>query len=296
SKKYHLKGHKKYIKALNNVSFSVQEGETFGILGPNGAGKTTLISLLTTLLIPSSGYAIIDGYNILKDSVKIRSKIALVSGGKMNYNRITGYANLKFFCKIYDIPNYKEKIKKVVKEFELDQWLHEYVERYSSGMKIKLSLCKIFLINPKIIFLDEPTIGLDVTTTNFVINKLKSIDNTIFLASHNMSVVEKLCDRIAFINKGKIEKIGNKEYIKKISHQGINLIIEVERKINNLKEDLKNQFFINSIKELKNGLKITLTDRKFYKDLFFILTNYNITSIREEVPSLEEIFLNEFKN
>ena len=184
-----------------------------GLLGPNGAGKTTLIQILTTLLQPTSGHAIIDGYNILKKPKQIKAKVGLMLESEMLYYRITAYDNLKFFCKLYRIPNYKDKIYDIIENFGLKEWLNQYVENFSSGMKMKLALCRTLLLNPKILFLDEPTVGMDVKTISFIIEKLKKVKKTIILTSHDMSLVEKLCDRVAFINKGEILKIGTIEEI-----------------------------------------------------------------------------------
>ncbi|GAH97259.1 unnamed protein product, partial [marine sediment metagenome] len=110
--------------------------------------------------------------------------------------------------RIYEVPNYKEKISYLAKDFGLEKWLNQYVENFSSGMKMKLALCRTLLLDRKILFLDEPTLGLDVKSIALIIKKLKKLKKTIFLTSHDMGVVEKLCDRIAFINNGKIVKIG----------------------------------------------------------------------------------------
>ncbi|MFX0001877.1 MAG: ABC transporter ATP-binding protein [Candidatus Hodarchaeota archaeon] len=290
SKIYHLKN-KKLIHALDNVNIRVDEGEKFGLLGPNGAGKTTLISILSTLIQPSSGYAIIDGYNVLKNPNNIKNIIALMLGNDMIYYRITGYANLKFYCKVYGIKDYKKKIEDIAKEFELYNWLNEYVERYSSGMKCKLSLCRVLLSDPKILFLDEPTLGLDVKTTKFIIDKLKKSDKTIFLTSHNMDVVEKLCDRIAFLNYGKIIKLGTKEELRELLQKGVNVFIGIVENKRDLQQELEQQNFITDITNEKKGLIIELLERDYYIKLFPIFSKYRITKIQELEMSVEDLFL-----
>ena len=291
SKIYQLKGHDKRILALNNINLKIKEGEIFGLLGPNGAGKTTLVQILTTLLQPTSGYAVIDGYNVLKYPLEIKKRVGLMLGASMLYYRITGYDNLKFFCKIYNIRNYKEMILKVAKEFELDNWLSQYVEKYSLGMKLKLSLCRALLINPSILFLDEPTLGLDVKVTLFVIDRLKSLNKTIFLTSHNMTVVEKLCNRIAFINKGNIIKVGTQEELKSLMKYEIKISIEISNNKKEFKKELNQQNFIHNITENKSGFIITLKNKKYYKDLFSILSKYNIEKINERELTLENLFV-----
>ncbi|MBA7539269.1 Vitamin B12 import ATP-binding protein BtuD [subsurface metagenome] len=289
SKKYHLKKGK-IIHALDDVNIQINDGEKFGLLGPNGAGKTTMISILSTLIQPSSGYAIIDGDNILKKN-NIKSKIALMLGNDMIYYRITGYANLKFFCKIYGVKDYKKKIIQVAKEFEIEKWLNEYVERYSSGMKCKLSLCRILLSDPKILILDEPTLGLDVKTTNFIIDKLKHLDKTIFLTSHNMEVVDKLCRKIAFINNGKIIKLGSKEELREAMQKRVRIFIGIDENKSRLEQELIQQDFISNITIEETGLTIELLKRSYYNKLYPIFSKYKITKIQEIELSVEDLFL-----
>lgn len=291
TKNYKLKGQNTKITALNKVNISVKEGEIFGLLGPNGAGKTTIIKILTTLLQPTSGYAIIDGYNILTSPKKSKSKVALMLESDMLYYRITGYDNLKFVSKIYKIPNYKEKINTMAKEFGLKKWLHQYVSNYSSGMKMKLALFRTILLNRKILFLDEPTLGLDVKTTSFIVNKLKNIQSTIFLTSHNMNVVEKLCNRIAFIDKGNILRIGTKEDLRKYGQHEIKIIVDIFENKNQLKRELEQQIFIKEIIDTKSGFIISLKKREYYKSLFSILSKYSLQRVKELDLTLEELFL-----
>jgi len=293
SKKYHLKG-KKSIQALSDISISIKEGEKFGLLGPNGAGKTTMISILSTLIQPSGGYAIIDGDHILKKPYNIKKKIALMLGNEMIYYLITGYANLKFFCKIHDVKDYRNKIKQISKEIGLEKWLNEYVERYSTGMKSKLALCRILLSDPKILFLDEPTLGLDVKSTNFIIDKLKNSKKTIFLTSHNMNVVEKLCTTFAFIDNGKVVKSGSKEDLIKVLQKRVKIFVGLDENKNKLKQELEQKDFIVKVKEQNNGLILEILKRKNYNNLFPIFGKYNINRIQEIDFSIEDLFISLF--
>lgn len=292
TKIYKLKGQEKEVSALNKINISIFEGEKFGLLGPNGAGKTTLIQILTSLKQPTSGYAILDGYNILKKPKQAKSNVALMLGSDMLYYRITGYDNLKFFCKIYNVPNYKEKIFKLAKEFGIEKWLNQYVENFSSGMKMKLALCRTLLLERKILFLDEPTLGMDVKSIDFIVKKLKILNNTIFLTSHNMNVVEKLCDRIGFINHGKLLKIGTKEDIQGFLETDIRIEIRISKNKDELKSELKKQEYLNQIIDNKNSIIVHLKKRENYKDLLTILSKYQILSIKERDLSLEDMFLN----
>ena len=291
TKTYVLKGRNEVITALNNINISIRKNEIFGLLGPNGAGKTTLIQILTTLLNPTSGYATIDGFNIIKNPKKAKNKVALMLESDMLYYRITAYANLKFFCKIYNIPNYKQKIDTMAREFGLHKWLNQYVENFSSGMKMKLALLRTLLLDREILFLDEPTLGLDVKNINFIIQKIKDYNKTIFLTSHDMSVVEKLCDRIAFIDKGNILKIGTQNELKDSMQKEIKIKLDLYKDRKKLLEELNRIEFVKEIYEVKEGLVILIKERTNYKDLFFILSKYQITKIKELDLSLEDLFL-----
>jgi len=291
SKIYKLKGKDKSITALNNINISIKEGEIFGLLGPNGAGKTTMISILTTLLQPTKGYAIIDGYNVLKKPKKVKSRVSLMLDDQMLYFRLKGYDNLKFFCKLYKIRDYREKIYRIAKEFELENWLNQLVENYSSGMKMKLALCRTLLLERRILFLDEPTVGLDVKSVSFITKKLKDIDCTIFLTSHDMNVVEKLCNRIAFINKGNILKIGTKDDVKKLEQKEIEVEVEIEKDKEILKSELNQYGFISNVVDINNKLIISIKSRQDYKNLLLILGKYNVLKVKERELTLGDLFL-----
>jgi len=289
TKIYKLKG--RNITALNNINISIRKNEIFGLLGPNGAGKTTLIQILTTLLQPTSGYAIIDGFDIIKKPNKAKNRVALMLESDMLYYRITAYANLKFFCKIYNIPNYKQKIDKLAKEFGLHKWLNQYVENFSSGMKMKLALLRTLLLERNILFLDEPTLGLDVNSVNFIVEKIKEYNKTIFLTSHDMGVVEKLCDRVAFIKKGNIVKIGTQNELKDLTQIDIRIKINIAEDKLKLIKELNTVDFITNCVEENGSLLVYIKSRDKYKDLLLILSNYKITRIKELDLSLEELFV-----
>ena len=292
SKTYYLKGKERIIKALDNVNLTIKKGEIFGLLGPNGAGKTTLIQILTTLLRPTSGYALIDGYHLLKDPISIKAKVALMLESDMLYYRIKAYDNLKFFCKLYDVQNYKQKINQMAKRLGIENWLDQLVEKLSSGMKMKLALCRTLLIERDILFLDEPTLGMDVNTIALFVDIIRNFKGTIILASHDLSVVEKLCDRIAFINQGKITNIGTQDEVKVLIESDINIEISLRQQKQELLSDLQKQDFIIEITEPRKDLvRIRLKERSNYRPLLELLSNYDIMKIKEVETSLEKLFL-----
>ena len=291
TKIYKLKNQKQDLRALDNVNISIKEGEIFGLLGPNGAGKTTMIQILTTIKNPTSGYATIGGHNILKKPKQAKERIALMLEHRMLYFRITGYDNLKFFCKIYKVPHDKARIHAMAEEFGLNKWLNQYVENYSNGMMMKLALCRTLLLNRSILILDEPTLGLDVQTRAFIINKLKSLNKTILLTSHDMGVVERLCDRIAFIKNGKIVKFGTKEDIKQLAQAEIKIEIEIFKNKSQLRQELTQQEFVKEIFETHQGLTIIINNRNDFNDLLLTLGKYPVLKLKEYEPTLEDLFI-----
>lgn len=211
---------KKTIEALKGISFTVNEGEIFGLLGPNGAGKTTTIKILTTLLAPSSGAAEIFGYKCFGEERFIRAKINFIFGGERGlYWRLSAYENLQYFGDIYKIPGkvLKERIPKLIKLVNLEGREHEKVEGFSKGMKQRLQIARGLINDPQVLFLDEPTLGLDpvgAKDLRNIILKLKEEGKTILLTTHYMYEADELCDRIAIINNGEIVDLGTSKELK----------------------------------------------------------------------------------
>lgn len=195
--------------AVDHISFSVNKGEVFGFLGPNGAGKTTTISMLCTLMQPSSGEASIGGFDVVKDANEVRKRIGVVTEKLIVYDRLTPIENLKLFGRLYDIPNKRlnTKIEELLKLVDLWEWRKSLVGNFSSGMRQRLNLIRALIHDPEIIFLDEPTVGLDPATARNIrdlIIKLNQKGNTIILTTHQMEVAEKISQRICIIDNGKI--------------------------------------------------------------------------------------------
>lgn len=211
---------KKTVDALKGISFAVQEGEIFGLLGPNGAGKTTTIKILTTLLAPTAGEAKVLGYNCFGQEKYIRDKINFIFGGERGlYWRLSAYENLQYFGDIYKVPGkvLKERIPQLIKLVGLEGREHEKVENFSKGMKQRLQIARGLINDPRILFLDEPTIGLDpigAKDLRDIIIQLKQKGKTILLTTHYMYEADELCDRIALINDGEIIDIGTSKSLK----------------------------------------------------------------------------------
>lgn len=292
TKRYKMKGEAEPLTALNNVNLKVKEGEIFGLLGPNGAGKTTLVSILTGLLQPSEGYAKVLGRNVLKEQYFVKKNVGLMLGSDMIYYRLTGYRNLKFFCKIYNISDYKKKIKDIFETLGLTSKLNQLVETYSSGMKIKLALARILLMDAKILFLDEPMLGLDPIIVKEVMNILKNLKKTILITSHQMNVVESMCSKIAFLKQGNIIKIDTKENYVKFLQKEIKIQIKIGLdKIIEFTDELSTLNYISDIERKKDIVYFNIQDRIAYPKIFGILQKYPIKQIKELETSLEDIFI-----
>jgi ABC-2 type transport system ATP-binding protein len=200
----------KEIVAVDDVSFEIEEGELFGLLGPNGAGKTTTTKMLTTLLIPTSGTAAVKGFDVVKDADQVRRRIGFIFGGERGlYWRLSGIDNLRYFASLYNVDpdTTKKRIEYLLDMVGLNGRGEEKVQGYSRGMKQRLHVARTLLHNPDILFLDEPTLGLDpVGAREFrqVILNLQSEKKTILLTTHYMFEADALCDRIAVINHGRI--------------------------------------------------------------------------------------------
>jgi len=197
-------------EALRGVSLAVEAGEIFGLLGPNGAGKTTLTKILSTLLLPSSGVARVLGLDVVRQTEALRPRIGLVLGGERGlYTRISGRENLRYFADLYGVPLSERdaRIREVLARVGLTEAADRRVEEYSRGMKQKLHIARGILHRPSVLFLDEPTIGLDPKSareTRKLIRSLVSDGVTIFLTTHYMFEAEELCHRIAILSKGRI--------------------------------------------------------------------------------------------
>jgi len=207
--------------ALDGIDFSVKKGELFGLIGPNGAGKTTTVKILTTLLTQTSGEAFILGLDIRKDLYEIRRRIGIVFGGERGlYNRVSALDNLRYFSDLYGVDPAvaKLRIPELLKAVGLADRADERVEKYSRGMKQRLHIAKALVHDPELLFLDEPTIGLDpggARDIRNMIREMRSQGKTILLTTHYMFEAEELCQRVAVISKGKIVALDTPSELKR---------------------------------------------------------------------------------
>lgn len=223
----------KNITALNNISFEILKGECVGIIGPNGAGKTTLIKILSTFLLPSFGTVLINNKNVVNEYKEIRNNINYVYGGDRGlYWRLSVYDNLYFFGTLYKISKRDliEKISKLLYDLNIEDLKFRRIETLSKGQKQRIQIARGLLNSPKVLLLDEPTIGLDPVGTkklHEIIIKMKEEGRTILITSHYMSEIENLCNKIVFINDGKIiENLSTKTLKEKYLNSGFKTLEE----------------------------------------------------------------------
>jgi sodium transport system ATP-binding protein len=213
------------ITAVNQVSFQVNKGEIFGLLGENGAGKTTTLRMLATMLKPSSGTATLAGYDLVTQPEQVRSSIGILFGGESGlYDRLSAAENIAYFGRLNNMKEgqIKERIKELTKVFNMEEYIDRKAGKFSKGMKQKVAFARSIIHNPDIMLFDEPTSGLDVSAIRNVhefIMDCKAQGKTIVLSSHTMSEVEKLCDRIGIIHKGRLVALGSIEELQQ-EHQG----------------------------------------------------------------------------
>ncbi|MCW6086525.1 MULTISPECIES: ABC transporter ATP-binding protein [Clostridium] len=223
------------VTAVNNINFKVTDGEILGLLGENGAGKTTTLRMLATMLKITEGQALINGHDVSKEADKVRGQIGILFGGEVGlYDRLTARENIKYFAELNGMSEEEtnKSIEELAKNLDMTEYLDRRVGKFSRGMKQKVAIARSIVHNPSVVLFDEPTIGLDVTSAKIVqdfILKCKSDGRTIIFSSHTIPEVEKLCDRIVIIHKGKIVEEGK--------------LKELEEKYNNSIEEI----FVNLI-------------------------------------------------
>lgn len=288
------------VLAVDNISFEVYEKEIFGFLGPNGAGKTTTINMLNTLIKPTKGYAEIAGLQLGKDDAKIRAIIGLVPQELTADDELTGMENILLQASLYDVDKRmaKERAKELLEMVELTDAANRLVKTYSGGMRRRLELVMGLIHRPKILFLDEPTLGLDVQTRAKIWEYIKMLRNeygvTIFMTTHYMDEADKLCDRIGIIDNGKIIALGTPKDLKNMLRGDI-IILEIDNQNKFNKELFAKD--LNNIREIKliNG-KISITTEKGENALPKIINHLtrkgiNVISVELLKPSLEQVFL-----
>ncbi|MCD6381694.1 MAG: ATP-binding cassette domain-containing protein [Candidatus Aenigmarchaeota archaeon] len=285
--------------AVDSISFEVEEGEVFGLLGPNGAGKTTTINMLSTILKPNSGSAKVAGYDIVKERDNVRRSIGIVFQEPSLDNKLTGRENLEFHAMMYGMSKEerKKRIGEVLELVDLSDKADVLVENYSGGMKRRLEIARGLIHKPKVLFLDEPTLGLDAQTRRHIWNYIKKLSKegsiTIILTTHYMEEADYLCDRVAIIDHGKIITMDTPKNLKdKLG--GDVITFEVEERVEELMNAISKLRFVKSVKKHDGKLTVTVGQgEKRIPELIGISQKMgiNIKSVSLHKPSLEDVFL-----
>jgi len=287
--------------AVNDVSFSVEKGEIFGFLGPNGAGKSTTMMIFTTLLKPTSGNAVIAGFDVMKDAKHVRENIGFVQQETTVDEYLTGRENLLLQAKLNHIPKNEinTRIDEVLDLIELSDKQDQAVVTYSGGMRKRLDIAGGLLHHPKVLFLDEPTVGLDIQTRRKIWQYIKKIhvefEMTIFVTTHYMEEADSLCDRIGIMDHGKIQVIDTPENMKNaLGNEIISLVVDTNNNHDSFLEELKKIEFIKKINE--DDLKLTLftsNGTEVIPKIFQISSELKIkiNSISLTQPTLDDVFI-----
>lgn len=291
------------VEALKDININTYEGEIFGVLGPNGAGKTTLIRILSTLLLPTKGEARVMGYDVAKEPEKVREVINMSSGAeRAGYDFISARKNLWFFSQLYGL-NPKEanrKIEELAEELKFKNFLDSKFYSLSTGYRQRATIARAFLNSPSVVFLDEPTVGLDVMTAVEIREFLRRNANqgtTIFLATHNMAEVEAICDRVAIIDRGRIVAHGVPEQLKKEEGKAVYVIelrpILLNHEIIKDSNGIRGFTLEHDHERNSSSLRLVADNDECINKLISRIENrgYRIISSWRREPTLEEVFI-----
>lgn len=285
--------------AVDSVSFSVEPGELFGLLGPNGAGKTTIINMLTTLLLPTSGEAEIAGYDLGRDPDSIRTNIGIIFQDPSLDIGLTGRENLEFHAMMYNISSNerKKRIQEVFDVVGLTDKAEILVENYSGGMKRRLEIARGLIHYPKVLFLDEPTLGLDAQTRRSIWEYIRNLNRNygtcVILTTHYMEEADFLCDRIAIIDHGKIIALDTPSGLKS-RLLGDCVSLTIEGRVDLISTALGEKEWVREVIPDGKTLDLILSDyEKNIPDIFQTASNLGvgISSINFSKPSLEDVFI-----
>jgi len=295
------------VKALDNVSLAVRRGEIFGLLGPNGAGKTTLIRILATLLLPSSGEAYVEGYDVVKEAGKVRELINVVSGGERSgYGIMTVRENLWYYTQLYGFSRREgwRRVDELVKLLGMEEFATVRLNRLSTGMIQKYNLARGLINDPRVLFLDEPTLGLDVEVARYIRGLIKRLikddsERTIFLTTHYMAEAEELCDRIAVIHKGRIIALGNPKELKALVSRQVVYKVEVKGLHNELEREIREAGLVSAVSlrsDIVSGITVLRlvfrSEEEASRTIEWLISKgYTVLSASRAEPTLEDVFL-----
>jgi len=286
---------KKYngLTAVDRISFSVEKGEIFGFLGPNGAGKTTTINILSTLLAPTEGDIYVNGFDVLTQKNQVRKSIGLVFQDPSLDDRLTAEENIYFHAKLYHVPykEYQKRKEEVLRLVELWDRRKDMVKTFSGGMKRRLEIARGLIHHPAILFLDEPTLGLDPQTRahlwDYILRLKQEKQMTIFMTTHYMNEAE-YCDRLVIIDYGKIVAFDTPANLKK--EVGGDIIILESPQPQQLKQEIKQKYGLEP-KEENGAITIEISNGKTFLPRLFDELTTKVTSVSLREPTLDDVFL-----
>lgn len=291
------------VTAVNEVSLDVRRGEVFGFLGPNAAGKSTTVKIAATLLEPSKGSISIEGYDVQKQPVEVRSIIGLLpeDGATTHYDRLSAYQNLQYFGRLYDVPKevLDNRIAELLEFLELSDRQNDSPATFSTGLKQKLSIARSMIHNPPVVFLDEPTSSLDPIMSKrvrqFIDTQAEGGRQTFFLCTHLLSEVEALCDRVGFISKGKLVEVGRpKELRRKFWTIRTYELQLADADLPGSLEIIKSTGLVKSaaIEGRRVVFEIEEAETKNPQILQALLNSgHKVVELRERIPDLEAVYL-----
>lgn len=291
--------------AVNNISFTINDGEIVGFLGPNGAGKTTTMNMITGFIETSSGNIEINGYDVSKKARKAKREIGYMPETTPLYNDLTPKEFVSYMAELKGVPNKtkKEEVQKILKEVNIEEVQNKLIRNLSRGYKQRVSLAGALVGNPKVLILDEPTVGLDPKQVIQIRNLIKSLgkDHTIILSSHILSEISQICEKVIIINKGNIVAIDTPANLENKVKEENALLVTIEDKQEKVEEVVKNIKDIKTIKLIKklpDGTKqysiVAKEDTDIRKQIFEIFAKNEITifELKKSEATLEEAFIN----
>ncbi|WP_438493081.1 ABC transporter ATP-binding protein [Paenibacillus sp. IHBB 3054] len=292
---------KRYDQKLtvDHVNLSIEEGEIFGLLGPNGAGKSTTISMICGLLKPDGGEIIIDGLSVAAAPLEVKKRIGLVPQELALYETMTAEENVRFFGKLYGLRGklLKERVEEALEFTGLSDRTKDKPATFSGGMKRRLNIACAIMHRPKLIIMDEPTVGIDPQSRNHILESVKTLNkmgSTIIYTSHYMEEVEAICDRVAIMDKGHVIACGTeKELREKVAHEE-KIVIKAVNISAALIKELSLHPRINRVKEVEQAVELYLpSSQSELQDILFIFSRHEgiIVSLHIEEPDLETLFL-----
>ncbi len=281
--------------AVDRLTLHIGEGEVFGFLGPNGAGKTTTVRMLTCLIAPTQGRATVLGYEVGRESQSIRRHVGLLTETPGMYDRLSAHKNLTIYAELYEVPDVPGQVEKYLRLLGLWERRDDAAGTFSKGMKQKLAIARALLHEPKILFLDEPTAGLDPEAAKLIrdfILEVKEQGRTIFLTTHNLDEADRLCDRIAVFNQ-RLRVIDTPQGLRQQLY-GRQVVFHLAEAAAPYQPALQNLPYLNRLEAVENKLVVTLDEPETHNpELIRLLVNAgaNIQFVGELRHSLEDIYL-----